>query len=73
MNCSHTPPKHEKEDDKSSSVDSEMFDTDDEQFSSIDHKMFDIEDSNASDSDDYFHHIEKVSTSIFIISLMITN
>jgi hypothetical protein len=63
MDSSHTPPKHEKKNDKSSSIDLPMFDT---------------EDSNTSDPDDYCHHIEKVSTriqifSIFIISLMITN
>jgi hypothetical protein len=63
MDSSHTPPKYEKEDDKSSSVDL---------------KMFDIEDSNVSDPDDCCHHVEKVSTSIqifsiFITSLMITN
>jgi hypothetical protein len=78
MDSSHTPPKHEKEDDKSSSVDLAMFDTEDEKSSSIDLKIFDIEDSNASDPDDCCHHIEKVSTSIqifniFITSLMITN
>jgi hypothetical protein len=63
MDSSHTPPKHEKADDKLSSVDFLMFDT---------------EDSNSSDLDDCCHHIEKVSTSIqmfsiFITSLMITN
>jgi hypothetical protein len=64
MDSSHTPPKHEKEDDKSSSVDLAMFDTEDEKSSSVDLKMFDTEDSNASDPDDCCHHIEKVSTSI---------
>jgi hypothetical protein len=59
----HSPPKHEKDDDKSFSVDL---------------KMFDINDSNAYDPDDCCYHIEKVSTSIqifsiFITSLMITN
>jgi hypothetical protein len=78
MNYSHTPPKHEKEDDKSSSVDLAMFDTKDEKSSSVDVKMFDTKDSNASDPDDCCHHFEKVSTSIqifdiFISSLMITN
>jgi hypothetical protein len=78
MDSSHTPPKHEKEDDKSSSVDLAMFDTEDEKSSLVDLKMFDIEDSNASNPDDCCHHIEKVSTaiqmlSIFITSLMITN
>jgi hypothetical protein len=57
---SWTPPKHEKEDDKFSSVDLAMFDTEDEK-SSVDLKMFDTEDSNASDPDDCCHHIEKVS------------
>ena len=78
MNSSHTPPKHEKEDDKSSSVDLAMFDTEDEKSFSVDFKMFDTDDSNASDSDDCCHHIEKVSTgiqmfSIFITSVMVTN
>jgi hypothetical protein len=55
-----------------------MFDTEDDKSSSVDLKMFDTEDSNASDSDDCCQHIEKVSTSIqmfsiFITSLMITN
>jgi hypothetical protein len=63
MNSSHTPLKHEKENDKSSSIDLLMFET---------------EDDKSSDSDDCCHHIEKVSTSIqmfsiFITSLMITN
>jgi hypothetical protein len=63
MDFFHSPPKHEKEDNKSSSVDLKIFNT---------------EDSNASDPDDYYHHIKKVSTSIqmfsiFITSLMITN
>jgi hypothetical protein len=78
MDFSQTPLKHEKEDDKSSSVDLAMFDTEDDKSSSVDLKMFDTEDSNASDPDDYCHHIEKVSTSIqmfniFITSVMITN
>jgi hypothetical protein len=78
MDSSHTPPKHEKEDDKSSSVDLAMFDTEDEKSSSVDLKMFDTEDSNASGPDGCCHHIKKVSTniqmfSIFITSLMITN
>jgi hypothetical protein len=64
MYSSHTPPKHEKEDDKSSYVDLSIFDTED--------------DKSSSDPDDCCHHIEKVSTSIqifsiFITSLMITN
>jgi hypothetical protein len=55
-----------------------MFDTDDDKSSSADINVFDTEDSNASDPDDCWHHIEKVSTSIqmfsiFINSLMITN
>jgi hypothetical protein len=78
IDSSHTPPKHEKEDDKSSSVDLVIFDTEDDKSSSVDLKIFDTEDSNASDPDDYCHHIEKVSTSIqmfiiFITSLLITN
>jgi hypothetical protein len=78
MDSFHTPPKHEKEDDKSSSVDLAMFDMEDKKSSSVDLKMFDIEDSNASDPNDCYHHIKKVSTSIrmfsiFITSLMITN
>jgi hypothetical protein len=76
MDSSHTP-KHEKEDDKSSSIDLAIFDTEDDQ-SLVDLKIFDTDDSNASYRDDYCHHIEKVSTSIqmfsiFITSLMITN
>jgi hypothetical protein len=78
MDSSHTPLKHKKEDDKSSSVDLAMFDMEDEKSSSVDLKIFDTEDSNASNPDDYCHHIKKVSTSIqmfniFITSLMITN
>jgi hypothetical protein len=78
MDSSHTPSKHEKEDDKSSSVNLAMFDTEDDKSSSIDLKIFDTEESNASDLDDYCHHIKKVSIniqmfSIFITSLMITN
>jgi hypothetical protein len=78
MDSSHAPPKYEKEDDKSSSVDLSMFDTEDDKSSSTNLKIFDIEDSDASDPDDCFHHIEKVSTSIqmfsiFITSLMIAN
>jgi hypothetical protein len=48
LDSSHTPPKHEKEDDKFSSIDLAMFDTEDEKCSSVDLKMFDTEDSNAS-------------------------
>jgi hypothetical protein len=59
MDSSHTPPKHEKEDDKSSSVDLSIFDTEDDKFSSVDLKMFDTENYNASDLDDYCHHIGK--------------
>jgi hypothetical protein len=78
MDSSHTPPKHEKENDKSSFVDLAMFDTEDDKSSSVDLKIFDTEDSNTSDPDDCCHHIEKMSTSIqifsiFITSLMITN
>jgi hypothetical protein len=64
MDSSHTPPKHEKDDDKFSSVNIAMFDTEDDKSSFVDLKMFDIEDSNASDPVDYCHHIEKMSTSI---------
>jgi hypothetical protein len=78
MDSSHTPPKHEKENDKSSFVDLAMFDTEDDKSSSVDLKIFDTEDSNTSDPDNCCHHIEKMSTSIqifsiFITSLMITN
>jgi hypothetical protein len=78
MDSSHTSPMHEKEDDKSSSVELAMFDTENDKSSSVDLKIFDIEDSNASDPDDCCHHIKKVITSIqifsiFITSLMITN
>jgi hypothetical protein len=78
MDSSHTPPKHEKENDKSSFVDLAMFDTEDDKSSSVDLKIFDTEDSNTSNPDDCCHHIEKMSTSIqifsiFITSLMITN
>jgi hypothetical protein len=58
MDSSHSPPKHEKEDDKSS-VDIAMFDIEDDKSPFVDHKMFDIEDSNAFDLDDCCHHIEK--------------
>jgi hypothetical protein len=64
MDFSHTPPKDEKEHDKSTSVDLSMFDIEDDKFSSIDLKIFDTDDSNASDPDDCCHHIEKVSTNI---------
>jgi hypothetical protein len=53
--------KHEKEDDK---------------FSSIDLPIFDTKDDKSSDPDDCCHYIEKESIqifSIFITSLMITN
>jgi hypothetical protein len=78
INSSHTPPKHEKEDDKSFSVNLAIFDTEDDKSSSVYLKMFDIEDSNASNPDDCCHHIENASTNIqmfniFITSLMITN
>jgi hypothetical protein len=78
VNCQPwTPPKHEKEDDKSF-VDLAMFDTEDDKSFSVDLKLFDTEDSNAFDPDDCCHHIEKVSTSIqmftiFITSLMVIN
>jgi hypothetical protein len=75
---SYTPPKHEQEDDKSSSIDLSIFDTEDDKSSSVDLKIFDTEDSKSPDPIDCFHHIEKVSTSnqifsIFITSLIITN
>jgi hypothetical protein len=73
MDSFHTPPKHEKEDDKSSSVDLAIFNTEDNKSSSIDLKIFDTEDSNVSNSDDCCHHIEKVSTSIQMFSIFITN
>jgi hypothetical protein len=78
MDSSHTPPKHEKEDDKSSSVDLAMFETGDDKSSFVDLKMSDTEDYNASDPNDCCHYIEKVSTSIqmfsiFITYLMVTN
>jgi hypothetical protein len=58
-------------DDKSYSIDVAMFDTEDEKSSSVDLKMFDTEDSNASNPDDYCHHIEKVSTSIQMFSILL--
>jgi hypothetical protein len=82
------PPKHKKEDDKSSSIDLAMFDTEDDKSSSIDlamfdteddksssvdFKIFDMENSNASDLDDCCHYIEKVSTSIQMFSTFITS
>jgi hypothetical protein len=78
MDSSHTPPKHKKEDNKSSSIDLSMFDTKDDKSSSVDLKIFDTEDSKSSDPDHCCHHIEKLSTSIqmfsiFITSLIITN
>jgi hypothetical protein len=60
----HTPSKHKKEDDKSSSVDFVIFDIEDEKSSSIELKIFDIEDSNASYPNDCCHHIENMITSI---------
>jgi hypothetical protein len=77
MDSSHTPHKHEKEDDESS-ADLSMFDTKDDKSSSVDLKIFDTKDFKSSDPDDYCHHIEKVSTSIqmfhiFITILIITN
>jgi hypothetical protein len=59
MDSSHSPPKHEKEDDKSSSIDIAMFDTEDDKSPFVDHKIFDIEDSNTFELDDCCHHIEK--------------
>jgi hypothetical protein len=73
MDSSHTPPKHEKEDDKSSSIDLSMFDTEHDKSSSVDIKIFDTEDSKSSDLDDCCHHIQKVSTSIQMFSIFITN
>jgi hypothetical protein len=73
MDSYHTPLKHEKEDDKFSSIDLIMFDTKDDKSSSVDLKMFDTEDSNASNPDDCYYHIEKVSTSIQMFSIFITN
>jgi hypothetical protein len=70
---SHTAPKHEKEDNKSSSIDIVIFDTEDDKSFFIDLKMFDTEDSNASDPNDCCHHIENVSASIQIFSIFITN
>jgi hypothetical protein len=64
MDSSHTgtTPKHEKEDDESD----------------VDLTIFDSEDDKSSDPNDCCHHIEKVSTSIqmltiFVTSLIITN
>jgi hypothetical protein len=73
MDSSHTPPKHEKENDKSSSVDLSIFDTEDDKSFSVDLKMFDTEDSKPSDSDDCCHNIEKMSTSIQMFNIFITN
>jgi hypothetical protein len=70
MDSSQTPPKHEKEDDKSS-VDLAIFDMEDEKSSSVDLKMFDTEDSNVSDPDNCCHHVEKVSTSIQLFSILL--
>jgi hypothetical protein len=70
MNSSHTPPKHEKEDDESS-VDLLIFDKEDDK-PSVDLKILDTEDSKSSDPDDCCHHIEKVSTSIQMFSIFIT-
>jgi hypothetical protein len=50
-----------------------MFDTEDEKSSSIDLKIFGTEDSNAFDRDDCCHHIENVSTSIQMFSILITS
>jgi hypothetical protein len=59
-----TPPKHEKEDEKSTSVDLSMFDIKNDKSSSVNLKIFDIDDSKSSDLDDCCHHIEKVGTII---------
>jgi hypothetical protein len=61
MDSSHTSPMHEKEDDKSSSVELAMFDTENDKSSSVDLKIFDIEDSNASDLDDCCPTLKKWS------------
>jgi hypothetical protein len=50
-----------------------MFETEDEKSSSVDLKIFDTEDSNASDPDDCCHHIQKVSTNIQMFSIFITS
>jgi hypothetical protein len=73
MDSSHTPPRNEKEDDKSSPVDLSIFDTEDDKSSSVDLKMFDTKDSKSYDPHDCCHHIEKVSTSIQIFSIFITS
>jgi hypothetical protein len=78
MDSSHAPPKYEKENDNSSSVNLSIFDTEDDKSSSVNLKIFDTEDSKSSNPDDYYHHIKKLSTSIqmfiiFITSLIITN
>jgi hypothetical protein len=57
MDSSHTPPKHEKEDDESP----------------IYLSIFDTEDDKSSDLDDCCHHFEKVSTCIQIFSIFITS
>jgi hypothetical protein len=49
MDSSHTPPKHEKEDDESF-IGLLMFDIEDDKYS-VDIKMFDTEDSKSSDPD----------------------
>jgi hypothetical protein len=79
MDSSHTgsPPKYEKEDDESS-IDLALFGIDDNKSSSVNLKMLDTEDFKSSDTDDCCHHIEQVSTiiqmfSIFITSIIITN
>jgi hypothetical protein len=72
MDSSHTCPKHEKEDDESS-VDLSIFDIEDDKSSSVELKIFDTEDSKSSDPDDYCHHIEKVSTSIQMFSLLLVS
>jgi hypothetical protein len=55
------------------SIDLTIFDTEDYKSSSVDLKMFDTYDSKSSDLDDCCQHIKKVSTSIQIFSIFITN
>jgi hypothetical protein len=59
IDSSHTStlPKHEEEDDESD----------------VDLTMFASEDDESSDPDDCYHHIEKVSISIQMFSIFITN
>jgi hypothetical protein len=72
MDSSHTHPKLEKENDKSS-VDLSMFDTEDDKSFYVDLKIFDTDDSKSSDSDDCCHHIKKPSISIQMFNIFITS